>query len=151
MASSLLLLKLGLLSFWGLWFVMVFSTNLFEGLKVFRRIPWTWKFASHNFQPVVVATAEYRAPVWVPKVLFSGILLWQLITVIVFGCAIVSSLENLSLNLELGDAAYTAGLGLWGAFMLADEFFKQYDTERTHVLFFTAQLVTLVALHVLPS
>ena len=34
MASSVLLLKLGLLSFWGLWFVMVFSTNLFEGFKV---------------------------------------------------------------------------------------------------------------------
>ena len=44
-----------------------------------------------------------------------------------------------------------AGLGLWGAFMLADEFFKEYDTEHTHIQLFTAQLVTVVALHVLPS
>ena len=49
------------------------------------------------------------------------------------------------------DAAYAAGLGLWGAFMLADECFEEYDTEWTHVLLFTAQLVTLVSLHVLPS
>jgi hypothetical protein len=28
--------------------------------------------------------------------------------------------------------------------MLADEFFKEYDTERTHVLLSAAQLVTLV-------
>lgn len=130
---------------------MVFSTNLFEGLKVLHRIPWTWKFASHNFQPVVLATAEYHAPSCLPKVLFSGILLWQLIIVIVFGWAILSSLENLSLSWGLVDAAYSAGLGLWGAFMLADECFKEYDTERTHVLLFTAQLVTLVSLHVLPS
>ena len=151
MASSLLLLKLGLLSFWGLWFVMVFSTNLFEGFKVIHRIPWTWKFASHNYQPVVLATAEYHAPSWVPKILFSGVLLWQLITVLLFGWAIVASLEEVSLNWGLVDAAFAAGLGLWGAFMLADEFFKEYDAERTHVQLFTAQLVTVVALHVLPS
>jgi hypothetical protein len=30
-------------------------------------------------------------------------------------------------------------VGLWGAFMLADEFFKEYDTERTHVQLFIAQ------------
>ena len=151
MASQLLLLKLGLLSFWGLWFVMVFSTNLFEGLKVLHRIPWTWKFASHNFQPVVLATTEYEAPSWLPKVLFSGVLLWQLLTVLLFGWAIVASLETLSLNWGRVDAAFVSGLGLWGAFMLADEFFKEYDTERAHVQLFTAQLVTVVALHVLPS
>jgi hypothetical protein len=149
--SSLVLLKIGLLSFWGLWFVMVFSTNLFEGLKVLHRLSWTWKFASHNFQPVVLATAEYHAPAWLPKALFSGVLLWQLTTVLLFGWAIVASIENASLNWALVDAAFAAGLGLWGAFMLADEFFKEYDTEHTHVQLFTAQLVTVVALHVLPS
>lgn len=82
----------------GILVVMVFSTNLFEGLKVLHRIPWTWKFASHNVQPVVLATAEYRAPSWLPKVLFSGVLLWQRITVLLFGWAIVASLETVSLN-----------------------------------------------------
>ena len=127
-----------------------FLPILFEGLKVLHRLPWTWKFASHNFQPVVLATAEYHPPSWVPKVLFSGILLWQLIIVLLFGWAIISSLKNLWLNWGLVNAAFAAGLGLWGAFMLADEFCKEYDTERTHVLFFTAQLVTLMALHILP-
>lgn len=149
--SGLLLLKLGLLSFWGLWFVLVFFTNLFEGLKVLHRISWTWKFASHNYQPVVLATAEYHAPLWLAKVLFSGVLLWQLITVLIFGWAIAASLEQVSLDWGLVDAAFAAGLSLWGAFMLADEFFKEYDTERTHVQLFIAQLVTVVALHILPS
>ena len=37
------------------------------------------------------------------------------------------------------------------AFMLADEILKQYDVEHSHVLFFIAQLISFVALHVLPS
>ena len=134
MDSNLLFLKLALLSFWGLWFIMVFSTNLFEGMKVLHRIPWTWKCASHNVQPVVLATAEYRAPSWLPKVLFSGVLLWQLCTLLLFGWAIVASLENVSLNLGLVDAAFAAGLGLWGAFMLADEFWTYFILDLSKLV-----------------
>ena len=150
-ASNLLVIKLGLLTFWGLWFLLVFSTNLCEGLKVLRLIPWTWKFASHNFQAVALALTEYEAPSWISKVLFSGILLWQLSTAFLFGWATVASLEIFSLRWELINAAFAAGLALWAAFMLADELCKQYDPERGHVLFFIAQLSTLVALHLLPS
>jgi len=49
------------------------------------------------------------------------------------------------------NAAFACGLGLWAAFMIADEIFKQYDTQRSHVLFFGAQLLTLLVLHALPS
>ena len=44
--------KLGLLAFWGLWFSMIFSTNLFGGFRLMEIFPITWKFASQNFQPV---------------------------------------------------------------------------------------------------
>ena len=149
--SDLVPLKFGLLSFWWLWFVLVFATNLCEGLKVLHRVPWAWKFASHNFQPIVLALAEYAAPQWLPKVFFAGILFWQLLTVLLFGGATVWSFEQRSLSWGFVDAAFAAGLSLWAAFMLADEFCKQYDPEKGHVLFFTVQLVTLMALHLLPS
>jgi len=58
---------------------------------------------------------------------------------------------QIALRWELVDAAFAAGLVLWVAFMLADELCKQYDPERGHILFFTAQLVTLIALQLLPS
>ena len=151
MALDLFLLKLGLLSFWGLWFVLVFFTNLCEGLRVLHRLPWTWKFASHNFQPVVLAMAEYAAPSRLPKIFFAVILLWQLLTVVIFGWATASSLVQGSLNWGFVDAAFAAALSLWAAFMLADEFCRQYDPERSHVLFFIAQLITLMALHLLPA
>ncbi|MGC4096997.1 MAG: hypothetical protein QM706_12130 [Nitrospira sp.] len=148
---DLFLLKLGLLSFWWLWFGIVLLTNLCEALKVFDRLPWTWKFASHNFPPVVLALTEYAAPSWLCRVFFGGILLWQFITVLLFGGATVLSVEQGSLHWEGVDAAFAAGLGFWAVFMLADEICKQYDQEHNHILFFMAQLVTLVALHLLPA
>jgi hypothetical protein len=151
MEIELFTLKLGLLSFWGLWLAIVFLTNLFEGFKVLRVVPGKWKFASYNFQAVAQATASYHAPPWLPRLLFSGILVWQLLAVTFFGWAVVSSFNAGSLGWGLVNAAFAAGLGLWAAFMIADEIFKQYDTERAHVLLFIAQLVTLVALYVLPS
>jgi len=151
LTSTLILLKLGLLSFWYLWFGLVLFTNLCEGLKLLHRMPWTWKFASHNFKPVVLSLAEYAAPSWLSKVIFGGILLWQFLTVLIFGAATVLSLAQQSLSWGLVDVAFAAGLGLWAAFMLGDEFCKQYEPERGHILFFTAQLVTLMALHLLPG
>jgi hypothetical protein len=67
-----------------------------------------------------------------------------------FVWAVISSAAG-SLDPEAVNAAFTAGLSLWATFMLADEIFKQYDAEHSHVLFFIAQLVTFISLYVLPS
>ena len=151
MEIQLFTLKLGLLLFWCLWFSIVFLTNLFEGFRVLRVVPITWKFASHNFKPVEHATAGYHAPLWLPRFLFSGILLWQLLAVIYFSRATILSFYGWTAGRGPANAAFAVGLSLWAAFMIADEIFKEYDTQRSHVLFFIAQLATLLALHVLPS
>jgi len=67
-----------------------------------------------------------------------------------FGWAVISSAAG-SLDSEAVNAAFTAGLSLWAAFLLADEIFKQYDAEHSHVLFFIAQLITFISLYLLPS
>jgi hypothetical protein len=73
------------------------------------------------------------------------------LALIFFGYAIVSSLEAGSLDGGALNSAFAASLGLLFAFMIADEVFTQYDLERGHVLLFIAQLITLIALYVLPS
>jgi len=151
MDMNLFALKLGLVSFWGLWLVIVFLTNLFEGLKALRILPPYSKFASQNLQAVAKATATYQAPPWVPRLLFFGVLVWQLVALLFFGRALVCSIEDGRLAMGPINVAFVASLGLLAAFMLADEICKEYDTERAHVLFFIAQLVTLLALYVLPS
>jgi hypothetical protein len=69
------LFKLGLLLFWTLWLLAVFLTNVFEWLKLLRIVPPYWKFASQNFQAIAQATGTYRAPSWIPKMLFLGVLI----------------------------------------------------------------------------
>ena len=151
MGVHLFALKLGLLEFWSLWFSVVFLTNLFDGFRLLGIFPITWKFASQNFQPVAKATARYLAGVWLPACLFSGVMLWQLLAVILLGWALMTSLRDGDVDGLAVNAAFACGLGLWAAFMIADEIFKQYELQRSHVLFFGAQLLTLLALHVLPS
>jgi hypothetical protein len=146
-----LTLKLGLLFFWTAWLAIVFLTNLCSGLKALGVLPKTWKFASQNFRAVATATSTYHAPRWVPGVLFAGVIMWQLAAALLFGWALVSSVKAASLMWAPTHAAFTMALALWAAFMIADEICKQYDTQSSHVSFFTAQLLTLVSLHVLPS
>ncbi len=145
------LFKLGLISFWSLWLLIVFMTNLFEELKLIRLLPPYWKFASQNFQAVAEATSAYHAPQWVPRLLFLGVLLWQGITLVLFWRAVVLWAIHGSSIAGAVNTAFAASLGLLAAFMIADEIFKQYDVERGHVLLFIAQLVTLLALHLLPA
>ena len=143
--------KLALLIFWGLWYLMALSTNVcesFEGLRIF---PKTWSFASGNLRAIGKAISIYSTARWLPRLLFFGVLCWQLLTVCLFAWAVIASVSAGSLHSEAVNAACVAGLGLWAAFMLADEVLKQYDAEHSHVLFFIAQLVTLVALYVLPD
>lgn len=148
---TLFTLKLGLLIFWMLWQLIVFMTNLFEGLKLLRIVPPYWKFASQNYQAVEQATGVFQAPAWVPRLCFLGVLVWQLATLLLFVRAIVFTARHGEFPVAPVTEAFAASVGLLATFMIADEVLKQYDLERAHVLYFIAQLLTLLALHVLPA
>jgi hypothetical protein len=89
MEVSLFTLKLALLLFWAAWFAMVFLTNLLSGLKAAGMLGKEWKFASTNYEAVAKAVAIYDAPPWVPRLLFSGVVVWQFIAATLFGWAIL--------------------------------------------------------------
>ena len=134
-----------------MWYLIAFSTNLCDGFAALRVLPKTRPFASGNLNAVCQATTSISASRSLPRLLFAGVVCWQFLAMLLFGWAIVSALSAGSLDQEATNAAFLAGLGLWAGFMVADEIFKQYDTEHSHVLFFMAQLLTLVAVYTLPS
>jgi hypothetical protein len=148
--TTIFYFKLGLLGFWGVWYLIAFCTNLCECFEHLHVLPKAWPFASGNFRAVTQAVKTYSAPWWLPWLLFTGILCFQLLVVFLFGWAIISSAGG-TLNAVAINAAFSSGVALWAAFMLADEILKQYDAEHSHVLFFIAQLLTFVSLSVLPS
>ena len=54
------------------------------------------------------------------------------------------------MDLEHVSIAFGLSLSLLAAFILVDELCTEYDTEHGHILFFIAQVVTMIALAVLP-
>jgi len=151
MEVQLFSVKLGLLFFWILWLSITLLTNLCGGLKALGVLPSQWKFASDNYQAVVQATSVYRAPRWLPGLLFSGVLLWQLLAVVLFASALVSSFKLGGPDFPSINSAFAVGAAFWAALMIADEIFLRYEIESWHALIFIAQLVTWMSLYVLSS
>jgi hypothetical protein len=147
MEHRLFALKLGLLLFWAAWFSIVFLTNLFSALKAARVVGESWQFASKNYEAVAKAVSVYGAAPWLPKLLFLGVVLWQLLAAVLFACAFVLSLRAGALDAAAVSAAFAAGAGLFAAFMLADEITIKYAYEQAHELLFIAQLASLAALY----
>lgn len=144
-------LKFGLLTLWTGWFTIVVCTNVCDALKALGVLPQHWSFASENFARVREAISVYSLPHAVAAFLYAGVIAWQLVVSVLFWRALIGSGSVSQVWLAAADLAFTAALGLWAAFLLAEEVFKQYETEGKHVALFMAQLLTLIAIHVLPD
>jgi hypothetical protein len=141
------LLKLALLLFWAAWFSIVFATNACSAMKAGGMLAPTWRFASKNYEMVAKAVSMYAPPPWVPRLLFLGVLAWQLLAAVLFWYALASSGGTGVPNMDAINAACTAGILLWAAFMIADEITIKYAMEQPHELLFVAQLASLLAMH----
>jgi hypothetical protein len=113
--------KFGLLSFWSLWHSIVLLTNLCEGLKQLRVLPARWTFASKNYDAIVQATQKYHPAPWIPRLLFSGVLIWQLVILVGFGWALVASVRSGWMDPDHVSIAFGLSLSLLAAFIIADE------------------------------
>lgn len=149
--SELQLLKLGLLGLWSAWFGLVVLANGFDALQRAGILSSRWCFVSGNFQRICDAVAVYRCPPWCAALLYGGVILWQTLAALLMLRALSASLTGPGIAVAEVNQAFACALGLWAAFLLAEEVFRQYRTESKHLLFFTAQLLTLIALHLLPD
>lgn len=149
--ASLIVLKVGLLGLWAAWFSLVFATNIFDALRMMGILPQRWRFASENYERLRDAVAVYRESDRLAALLYGGVIVWQLITAVLLWRAFAASVSVQQVASAPVNLAFTSALALWAAFLLAEEIFKQYRTEGKHLLFFTAQLLTLGALHLLPD
>jgi hypothetical protein len=138
-----------LLAFWAAWFTIVFLTNAFSALKAAGRVGPGWKFASKNYESVVKAVSLYSAPSWLPRLLFAGVLAWQLAAAVLYAAASAGCLSSASIPIGLANLAFATGAGLCAAFMLADEITIKYAYEQAHELLLIAQLASLAAIHAL--
>ena len=144
-------LKQGIVLFWALWVSIAWLANLCEGLKACHWLGARWKFASGNYALLIETTQKYRPPLWFTALLFGGILLWQGGSALLFWCAVVTFQGVQQPGEHMLYIAFFVSLALWAAFLLADEIFLAYVTEDTHLRVFIAQVVSLLALALLPE
>lgn len=140
-------LKIGLLAFWTLWLTAVFVTNVFEALKTWGLLPKDWPWASGNYAMIKGAVP---LPTWTTKLLFLGVVLWQAFGVMLFWFALYRFSTAGSEALTEVSVAFGITLGLWAAFMISDEIFRIYQYQTTHLLLFISQLLSLLAIVLLP-
>ncbi len=137
-------ISLGLVVFWAAYFTIVLVMNAFDALKAFGRLSRDWQFASGNYDLIRKATQTYHAPTWLDRALFVGVIAWQALAAALLWIAAARWPEPSPV-----DTGFAAGIGLFAAFVLVDEVFKEYKSENDHLLIFAAQLLSLAAIHLL--
>lgn len=148
---SLATLKRGLLLFWAAWLSIVFLTNACDALRALDVLGEGWRFASGNWAFLVETTRVYDTPDWLRAILFAGVVAWEGLGTLLLWRAFGASLGDGLADRRPTDAAFVVNLALWAAFVLADELFLVYGVEATHLRLLIAQLVTLLAIHLLPD
>jgi hypothetical protein len=147
MQFDLMWLTRGLLFFWSVWMSVVFVTNLFEGLIELGLLSENWPVKSGNFDYVAKATATYSAPDWITALLFSGAVVWEGVAVILYWLGFWQLMRDGKAALSYVDLALGASFALWAAFMVADEVFRMYRQQTSHMLLFISQIATLLMIH----
>lgn len=152
MASlSLLTLKRGLLLFWAIWFSIVSLTNLLDALRALRVLSATWAFASGNWDFLVSTAAIYATPRWLLALLFAGVIAWEVLAAVSFWRTVATRPGASGVASGAAVSAFIVGIALMAAFIVADEIFITYEVEATHLRLFTAQLLSLLAVVLLPD
>jgi hypothetical protein len=143
----------GLLFFWSAWFSVVFSTNLADGLRQAGLLPTGWRFTSGNFQLINQSIGIYSLQESWAAILFGAVVLVQLGAAMVFWRAFLDRDTVTKPDNPKVLQAFVLGIGLFAAFLVADEFFVVYDRlsglETTHLLVLCGLLLSYLVIHVL--
>jgi hypothetical protein len=145
-------LKQALLAFWSVWLTLVCLTNVLDGARALGLLDQDWAFASGNYCLLVATTARYETPMWLNGVLFVGVICWEGLAAVLFWLTLLRFRGRAGAEgTPLLYTAFTVSLLLWAGFMIADDVFIAYALEAIHIRLFVAQLMTLLAIELLPE
>jgi hypothetical protein len=136
-------LRLTVLLFWALWLTVVTASNVTNALRVAGALPTSFAFASANFELIEASTAVYHAPRGVVWVLLLGVIAWEALAAGLFWRAALTAWRQRPGAADSNAwtplaPAFATALGLFAAFMLADELLIAYPLQATHMRVFIA-------------
>ncbi len=141
--------KSGLLLFWACWFSLAFTTNVLDFLHVFGDLPNDWLFRSGNYQLLHGVISIYHTPGYLLNFLFTCDITVQGLSAILFITAAYCYWRGKSWRFI--NLAFVLSIALWGVFILMEEVFIAYHFESVHAGLFEFELISLLAMHLLPE
>ncbi|MCL9684842.1 hypothetical protein [Legionella maioricensis] len=136
--------------FWALWWLTALWTDIVGSLAHFGWLIKSWA-PDTNYPFLLNSLKMYPLPEWGPPLLFIGILLWSLLSTVVFCWACVGLNKDSKIWMRRADIAFIVSLGYWLAFFLADQLVMKFDLEENHMVQGGFQLLTYLTLYLLPS
>jgi hypothetical protein len=148
--SSMFFFKRIIVGFWAIWWISAFLTDFLGGLYLLNIVTETWVPHS-NYPGLVTSLAQYGAPSWLPSILFGGIIAWSLLSALAFVFAALTPAKPSQRWRARVNSAFIISLGLWFAFFIADQTVMMFDLEENHMVQGGFQLLTFMAIHLLPD
>lgn len=142
----------GLVLFWALYFSIVLLSNSADALKALRLLPTNWPFVSGNYGLIDKVVSIYSSPTWLAGVLFAGVILWEAVGTVLFWKAFVSTRQQARDPKAAISRALGVTIGLWAAFIVADEVFLTYtlgNLSATHFNLLLAELASFILIRLL--
>ncbi len=150
---DLVTVKQGIILFWAVWLTLVVILNLLDVLKNTGVLSTNWKFNSGNFPFMQAVVKVYGTPNAITWALYAGAIVWEIVAIVLLWAALGTFDPS---NLRLVNLAFLVNLALWAVFVIMDEIFLAFlvpgfNIMETHRSLFTANLVSLMAIHLLPN
>lgn len=140
--------KLGILLFWGIWFSIAFLTNMTDFLMTIN-IMSVSSVRSGNYNALEKVISIYNTPHDFLNILFSLDIFAQGLSAILFFIATFCFWKRIYIWQTI-NTAFSISIFLWAIFLIMEEIFIAYSYETTHITLFMFELISLIALHLLP-
>jgi hypothetical protein len=132
----------GLLLFWGIYFTMAGTGNVVDWLTRQGYRGKYFRFSSKNLELLERVAQRHGTGKGSIRALFVVIMSWELLSAVVYLCALALYLTGDALLLPY---AFFVGMGLFAGLVLGNEAFVYYDDEEEHMVMLIAQLISYIA------
>lgn len=140
--------KRGILLFWGIWFAIAFLSNLTD-FFIATNIVQPLSFHSGNYSALEKVIRIYNMPFYFLNILFFLDILIQGISAILFLISALYFWYN-KYFWQAINIAFIFSMSLWAVFLLMEEILIAYSFEAVHIRLFIFELISLLAIHLLP-
>jgi len=136
--------------FWTLWWLIALWTDAVGSLAHIKMLNASWA-PDTNYPYLVQSLKMYPLPSWAPAFLFILILLWSFISSVLFCWASMGLISGRAIWMRRAQVAFIVSLTYWFAFFLADQLVLKFDLEQNHMVQGGFELLTFLALYLLPE